>query len=160
MRSSPAWRRWNIVIDKVLSDLNRLCARDGTIIISVPVETGAVFPVKYLVRKIAGWQGLAHYDQYETYSPGDALRMVFATAHTALVRPVYGGLGTAYHSHYGFNWRPLRDRIARAFHIERTIFSPVSVLGGWMNSQVWLVCRPVPNQAPASQTNWRHSGHA
>ena len=133
------------VVDKVLMDLKRLCEPGGTVIISVPVETGVVFFIKYFVRKMAAWRGLSHYAQYENYSMRDALRMAFATAHTAMVRPVYGEPGSPYHSHYGFNWRRLRTRVARQFQIERTLFSPMRALGGWMSSQVWLACRP-PNR--------------
>ena len=77
-------------VDSVLADLDRLCTRDGTAVISVPIETGPVFVLKYLVRKLAVWRGLNEYAGYETYSWRDAGRMLFATERTVLHRPAYG----------------------------------------------------------------------
>lgn len=129
-------------VEIVLADLDRLCSRDGTILISVPIETGPVFPMKYLVRKIAGWRRVGDYQWYESYSLGDAARMLFATPTTQVRRPLYGPAAAPIHSHYGFNWRKLRARIDRAFDIERTLFSPAGFSRGWLSSQAWLVCRP------------------
>ena len=130
------------IVDKVLKDLKRLCAKNGKIFISVPIETGPVFCLKYVIRKIAAWRGLSDYAYYENYSPRNALRMLSATSRTELPRPVYGEPGREYHSHYGFNWRRLRLRVAQELTIERTCFSPLSILGGWVSSQAWFVCRP------------------
>jgi SAM-dependent methyltransferase len=130
------------VVERVLADLQRLCAPDGLIVISVPIETGLVFWVKYVVRKLAAWRGLGHYDQYEAYSVRDALRMAFANDDTAVARPVYGPPDSPYHSHYGFNWRVLRRAVARRLDLERTLFTPAGWLGGMLSSQVWFVCKP------------------
>jgi hypothetical protein len=70
-----------------LADLDRLCTRDGTVFISVPIETGPVFVLKYLVRKLAVWRGLNEYAGYETSSWRDTDRMLFATERTVLHRP-------------------------------------------------------------------------
>lgn len=130
------------VVETVLADLGRLCAPGGTIVISVPIETGPVFFIKYLVRKLAALRGLSNYGYYEVYSFRDAWRMVFATERTSLARPAYGSPDSAYHSHYGFNWRRLRATVGRALVVNRTLFSPAGLLGGWCSSQVWFVCRP------------------
>jgi len=145
-------------VERVLADLERLCAPDGTIVISVPIETGPAFLIKHVVRSLAARRGLGDYAQYERYSLGDARRMAFATERTAMARPVYGGPDSPYHSHYGFNWRRLRTAIAQQLVVERIRFSPAGFLGGWFSSQVWFVCRPP--QTPSSQTNWRHCGQA
>jgi hypothetical protein len=129
-------------VDSVLADLDRLCTRDGTVVISVPIETGPVFVLKYLVRELAVCRGLAEYAGYETYSWRDAGRMLFATERTVLHRPVYGDSRLPYHSHYGFNWRRLRARVADVFGIERMLFTPMGLSRGWLSSQVWFVCRP------------------
>jgi SAM-dependent methyltransferase len=130
------------VVEKVLADLGRLCAAGGTIVISVPIETGPVFFIKYVVRKLAALRGLSNYNYYESYSFRDAWRMVFATGRTSVTRPVYGSPDAPYHSHYGFNWRRLRATVGRSLVVERTRFSPAGFLGGWLSSQVWFVCKP------------------
>jgi hypothetical protein len=67
--------------------------------------------------------------------------MIFASGSTKLTRPVYGGLESPHHSHYGFNWRALRERVREHFLVERTLASPLGWLGGWVSSQAWFVCR-------------------
>jgi SAM-dependent methyltransferase len=130
------------IVDRVLDDLQRLCAPDGRIVISVPIEIGPVFFIKFIVRKLAALRGLSDYARYETYSLGDAWRMAFATKDTIVARPAYGPAGAPYHSHYGFNWRRLRIKVADAFELKRTLFSPAGWCGGWLSSQVWFVCQP------------------
>ena len=129
-------------VDGVLSDLSRLVAPKGRILISVPIETGPSFLLKYAVRTTAGWRGLSDYRHYESYSPLHTARMLFASARTNVPRPVYGEAGAEFHSHYGFNWRRLRDRVRESLIVERTLFSPFDVPGGWFSSQAWLICRP------------------
>ena len=129
-------------VQSVLADLNRLCASPGTVVISVPIETGPVFLIKYLVRKMAAWRGMSEYARYETYSMRDARRMLFATERTLVDRPAYGRSESRYHSHYGFNWRRLRGNIGRVLDVQKTQFSPIGLSGGWLSSQVWFVCRP------------------
>ena len=130
------------VVDQVLSDLRGLCAPDGLIVISVPIETGPVFAIKYIVRKLAAVRGLGEYAGYETYSLRDAWRMTFATKRTVIARPAYGAAEAPYHSHYGFNWRRLREKVAQTLVLETTYFSPMGWCGGWLSSQAWFVCRP------------------
>ena len=129
-------------VETVLNDLERSVRRDGRVIISVPVETGPAFILKYVVRTLAAWRGLSDYRHYERYSLRAALRMTFATAATTFDRPVYGAPAVPSHSHYGFNWRRLRDVVATRFSIERVLFSPINLRGGWLASQAWLVCSP------------------
>ena len=129
------------VVEHVLADLQRLCAPGGTIVISVPIETGPVFFLKYVVRKLAALRGIGDYGHYEEYPMRDAWRMAFANERTVVARPVYGEPDSRYHSHYGFNWRRLRAAVARSLVVERTLFSPAGWLGGWFSSQVWLICK-------------------
>jgi len=130
------------VAEHVLGDLKRLVAPDGRVIISVPIETGLIFPVKFLLRKIAGWRGIGHYRHYENYKIGDAVKMLFAGERTIVVRPAYGELGHEFYTHYGFNWRAFRLRVMEKFTIVETRFSPISLFGGWFNSQAWFICKP------------------
>jgi SAM-dependent methyltransferase len=134
-------------IEVVLDDLARLATPDGRVIVSVPVEIGPMFLCKLVLRKMAAWRRLSDYKYYESYSLRNALRMVFARRTTAFERPAYGGPAGPVHSHYGFNWRSLRERVREHFLLERTCFSPLGFLGGWVSSQVWFVCRPRPRTA-------------
>jgi SAM-dependent methyltransferase len=129
-------------VEIVLDDIERCVRQDGRVIISVPVETGPAFILKYVARGLAAWRGLSDYRHYERYTVGNALRMIFATGATTFDRPVYGTPDFPSHSHYGFNWRLLRTRIATQFIIDRVLFSPINLPGGWVASQAWLVCRP------------------
>lgn len=130
------------IVEVVLRDLVRLVAPGGKVVISVPIEIGPTFVFKSIVRKLAALRGLSDYRYYERYKFGDALRMLFAGPRTKLDRPVYGGPESPSHSHYGFNWRSLRERVRAHLTIERTHFSPLGFLGGWVSSQAWFVCRP------------------
>ena len=119
---------------------------------SVPIETGLSFILKYAVRTVAGWRRLSDYRHYERYGSGDALRMIFATAGTRVPRPVYSGGGFDFHSHYGFNWREIEQHVCAVFTIEQITFSPFTRLGGSLNSQAWMICRPRRRAASAPVT--------
>ena len=134
------------IVHTVLQQLVRLAAPDGRVIISVPIETGPTFLLKWAVRKTAAWRGLSDYRFYESYSPAAALRMIFAGNTPPVARPVYGDPGQEYHSHYGFSWKVLRSAIAEHLTIESTHFSPMGFSRGLASSQVWFVCRPRPLQ--------------
>ena len=74
--------------------------------------------------------------------PAELARMLFAGADTAIPRVEYEGeAGSRFTGHKGFNWRRLQKTIERRFEVERRLFSPMPLLGAWMNSQVWFVCR-------------------
>jgi SAM-dependent methyltransferase len=133
------------VIEIVLRDLARLIAPGGRVVISVPIETGPTFLLKWLVRKAAAWRGLSDYRYYESYSPANALRMIFAGRRQPLLRPVYDEGTSPYHSHYGFNWKTLREKVREHLIVESTHFSPLGFSRGLASSQAWLVCRPMPS---------------
>lgn len=129
------------VVEVVLKDLARLVKPDGRVVISVPIETGPTFLAKMVLRTIAAWRGLSDYRYYESYPFRDAAKMLFASKATTVERPVYGGPEAPSHTHYGFNWRALRERVRAHLAIERTLFSPLGFLAGWASSQAWFVCR-------------------
>src|SRR5439155_15146188 len=54
-------------LEKVLWDLRRLVAADGTVLISVPVEIGPTLIFKQVYRRLAGWRGLGDYKYNERY---------------------------------------------------------------------------------------------
>ena len=129
------------VVQIVLRDLARLVAPDGRVIISVPIETGPTFLLKLLVRKAAAWRGLSDYRHYERYPAAHAWRMIVAGRRGAIPRPVHGAPPS--HSHYGFNWKALRERVREHLVIESTHFSPLGFSRGLASSQAWFVCRPM-----------------
>jgi 2-polyprenyl-3-methyl-5-hydroxy-6-metoxy-1,4-benzoquinol methylase len=131
------------VVEIVLSDVARLVAPKGRVIISVPIEVGPSFIAKQSIRAIARRQGASSYQLEERYSASDALKMLFARRGTYVERKLLGEPPMTGHSHYGFNWRRLRERVAAHLEIERTLFTPLGALGGWVSSQAYFVCRPV-----------------
>lgn len=130
------------VVEEVLADLSRLCAPGGRVIISVPVEIGPSFLVKQTVRAIARRQGTSSYDVHETYGLRDAVKMLFAGRHTSIERTIFEAPPLVGHSHYGFNWRRLRERVRQHLTVDSTIFTPLGFLGGWVSSQAYFVCHP------------------
>ena len=128
------------VVKMVLNDLARLVSNTGKVIISVPIETGATFLIKLVLRKCAAWRGLGDYRYYESYSFRDAFQMIFANERTQLDRAVYETPNGPNHSHHGFNWRVLRGVIRTFLNIDDAFFSPLGFLGGAVSSQIWFVC--------------------
>lgn len=134
-------------VDRVLADLHRLVAKDGAVIVSVPVETGPALVGKQLYRALAARRGLEGYRERETYTAPELAKMLVAGGRTQIERPVYhsqfpSGEANVYHGHKGFNWRALRRRLAGDFIIRETRFSPVPLLGPLLNSQAWFVLSP------------------
>jgi SAM-dependent methyltransferase len=127
-------------VDDVIERLWRLLAFDGTLVVSVPVETGVPLLLKQTVRRIAGWRGLGGYPGTSSYSWSECRAALFAGPEPHLSRPVYG-VETPVHDHKGFNWMALRDRLARRFVIDRVVASPISWLGPHLATQVWFVAR-------------------
>jgi SAM-dependent methyltransferase len=128
---------------RILSELGRLCAPGGLIVVSVPIETGPSVLGKQLVRAAAGRRGLGDYAHRERYSPREMLR---AAAGLAVPRVAYEGHGAdgpfSYYGHKGFEWRDVQREIAERLSIERRTFSPLPWAGSVLNSQVWFICRP------------------
>ena len=129
---------------RVIADLGRLCARTGTIVISVPIEVGPALIGKQFFRALAAWRGHGDYAHRETYSAGQFLAA--ALGRQPLERACYevdtlDGVHR-YCGHKGFDWRIVQRELAAAFAIERRLFTPMPLFGGLLNSQVWFVCRP------------------
>jgi SAM-dependent methyltransferase len=128
---------------RILTELGRLCAPGGLVIISVPIETGPSLVGKQFFRAVAGLRGLGDYAHRERYSP---LEMTRGAAGLAVPRVVYEGHGAtgpfSYYGHKGFEWRDVQREIAERLTIERRAFSPLPWAGPLLNSQVWFICRP------------------
>lgn len=130
------------IVEIVLGDLARLVKKTGRVVISVPIEIGPAFMVKKVARGLAAWRGLSDYKYYEKYTLINSMRMIFATKKTSLDRPAYGPECQKYHSHYGFNWKILEEKIKDRLKIKRKFFTPLGWTRGFLSSQVWFDCEP------------------
>jgi SAM-dependent methyltransferase len=129
----------------VIDRLWRVLKADGTLVVSVPVETGLPLLVKQAVRRAAGWRGIGDYPGTSPYTWREYRASLVAGRTPHLDRPVYGRPGQMpFHDHKGFNWMVLRDRLAGRFVIDRVLASPIPWLGPHLATQVWFVARPKP----------------
>jgi SAM-dependent methyltransferase len=110
------------VVGETLSELERLLAPDGILVVSVPIEVGPTALFKY-VAAVA----LTRMDR--RYSIPELAR---ATLGFAVPRdPTMKFL-----PHKGFDFREMRRLLEQRFRMERELFSPVSWLGSALNAQV------------------------
>ena len=130
-----------VALEPILDRFESLLARDGRLVVSVPVETGLPLIVKQLVRRVAGWRGIGHYPGTTSYRAGELAASVLAGRVQHVVRPVFDCGDGPFHDHKGFNWMAVKDLIGRRFEIERSIASPFCWLGPHLASQVWFVAR-------------------
>lgn len=129
-----------------LAEIHRVAASGALVVISVPIEIGPSLLMKQAVRAVAAWRGLREYEGRERYAVGELLRMMTARAGTAIgrdetVAEFESGRRMRFTGHKGFNWRTLERRLATVFGIEARLFSPMPLMGPWLNSQAWFVCR-------------------
>jgi SAM-dependent methyltransferase len=133
------------VQEEVLGEIRRVAASGARLVVSVPLETGPALLAKQTVRAIAAARGLDQYTARERYSVSELAAALFAGPTTALNRTETvasgGGRVFRYTGQKGFNWRRLQRLVESHVLIERRLFSPMPVLGPWINSQVWFVCR-------------------
>jgi SAM-dependent methyltransferase len=126
----------------LLERLERLLAPGGSLVISVPIETGLPVVVKQAVRRLAGWRGIGHYPGTTGYTYRELLRSVVAGSTQHIQRPVFTGAdGSPNHDHKGFNWRVLRALVRDRFDLVREDTSPVRWLGPHLATQRWFVAR-------------------
>ena len=131
-----------VALDTIVDRLWRTLADDGTLIVSVPVETGLPLLLKQAARRVAGWRGIGDYPGTSPYTFREYVSSVFAGARPHLKRPIYGVDGpTPFHDHKGFNWMALRDRLQSRFVLEDTLASPISWAGPHLGTQAWFVMR-------------------
>jgi SAM-dependent methyltransferase len=131
-----------VALDVVLERLWRLLAADGTVLISVPVETGLPLLVKQAVRRVAGWRKIGDYPGTSPYTLAELWAGVAAGPQPHLERPIHSTGGPApFHDHKGFNWMVLKNKLATYFDIEETIAAPFPWLGPHLATQVWFAGR-------------------
>jgi SAM-dependent methyltransferase len=134
-----------VAVDSVVDRLWRVLREDGTLIVSVPVETGLPLLLKQVVRGVAALRGVGDYRGANPYTVREYISSVFAGSAPHIRRPIYGvDSEMPFHDHKGFNWRVLRDRLSRRFTIEQITASPMSWLGPQFATQVWFVARKKP----------------
>ena len=138
-----------VPLDEVIERLWRVLADDGTLLVSVPVETGLPLLLKQAARRVAGWRGIGDYPGTSPYTLREYAASVFAGRHPHLERARLGKAEAPFHDHKGFNWMALRDRLAGRFTIERTMASPLAWLGPHLATQVWFVARKKPLEKKA-----------
>ena len=126
----------------LLADFERLLTPGGTLVISVPIETGVPVLVKQLVRRVAGWRRIGNYPGTSAYTPQELLKSVFAASKQHVARPMFQGSdGRVFHDHKGFNWRVLRATVASMFDLVKTVTSPFNWPGPHFSTQIWFVAR-------------------
>jgi 2-polyprenyl-3-methyl-5-hydroxy-6-metoxy-1,4-benzoquinol methylase len=128
----------------VLDRIRTVTAPGGTLIVSVPIEIGPPLLAKQSARALIAMSGRSEYATRERYRAGELARLLCAGSTTTFPREEYStvvdGRVNRFTGHKGFNWRALEREIERRFTIERRLFSPLPILGAWLNSQVWFVC--------------------
>lgn len=126
-------------LDGYLDEFDRLLAPGGTLLISVPVETGLSAVIKQTVRTINGWRGVGDYPGTTPYTWGELWKAVWAGENQHIERPFHQSpYGTRLHDHKGFNWRLLRSKMRRRFTVGEVRTSPVPWLPPFVASQVWI----------------------
>jgi 2-polyprenyl-3-methyl-5-hydroxy-6-metoxy-1,4-benzoquinol methylase len=129
---------------EVVEEIRRIAVPGARLVVSVPLETGPALLVKQAARAVAAARGLEEYASRERYSVAECIKALLAGPTTALTRTETiassGDRVFRYTGHKGFNWRRLQGLLESRVRIERRLFSPLPVLGPWINSQVWFVC--------------------
>lgn len=120
----------------------RLMTTGGTLVVSVPVETGPAVLVKQSARRMAGWLGIKDYPGTTPYRWSELLSAVLAGDRQHIARPTYRTpSGHSWHDHKGFNWKVLRGVLGGLFAIEEVHTSPVPGVPPPFASQVWFLAR-------------------
>lgn len=132
-----------VAVDAVIDSLWTALADDGTLLVSVPVETGLPLLLKQLGRRLARLR-VGDYRDNSPYTFREYVASVFAGRTPHIARPVYDHGALPFHDHKGFNWRVLRDRLTRRFTIDEVVASPLPLVGPRLATQVWFVARKKP----------------
>ncbi len=117
--------------EKVLETLllfRSLLEPDGTLVISVPIESGISSLLKQIIRRVSG--------QSEKVATPWAifLSTIYLTSRIKRDQRDPG--------HTGFDYLKTRRLIENSgFMIKKTIYSPFGVLRGFINSQIFWVCK-------------------
>ncbi len=111
---------------KVLKLLSSLLAKNGKLLISVPVEIGPTSLFKQIVRNLSGQKEI-----------GSNLRTIFLSL---FFRTEFINRNKKYPGHLGFNFFKLKKSFKSAdLRIIKTIYSPFPFLNFLFNSQVFFL---------------------
>lgn len=121
--------------DENIDDFFDLCVRklkpNGAVIVSVPIMIGLSLPIKELNRSI--------FTKFKrTYS---ILELMRGTLGFSVQRA-----DNRLKSHKGFDYREILDRFDKKKWKIETQFSPFSGLGWSLNSQIFMIARPIPKR--------------
>ena len=129
-------------LDAMLARFQKWLKPGGTLLVSVPVETGAPLVIKQAARCVAGWFGIGDYPGTSPYTWSEMWRSLTAGRVQHITRPRHRTSdGFEFHDHKGFNWMALRNRLATQFELQRVAASPFLWLSPHLGSQAWFICR-------------------
>jgi len=116
-----------------LATIHQMLRPGGLLIVGVPIEVGLPALCKGLFR-------MTRRREFDTH-PANILRAILGGEF--LFRPMMQiAPGLDYYPHHtGFDYRRLRDTLARSFRLERQACSPFGTLGPALNSEVYLIVR-------------------
>ncbi len=123
----------------VLDVIARCCRPGARVVITAPIEVGPSLLGKQFGRYLAG---LRRPYGYEPYTVRELVLAglfwnprAFPSSHRQEGVPVEAT------GHKGFDYRELQSLIRERMDVERTVFSPLPVLGSILNSTVMWKCR-------------------
>ncbi|TDN70850.1 methyltransferase domain-containing protein [Paraburkholderia sp. BL10I2N1] len=114
-------------IDQLLEDAARIMKPDGTFIISVPIMYGFA-----IVPKVLNWM----WRHRKTHTEYHIEEILLSMVGVRVIRPQNPRT-----THKGFDFRNLRDTVAKRFTVEHVRHSPFSWLPWWLSSQYFFICR-------------------
>jgi len=121
---------------KALMDIKRLLAKDGTVIVSVPIEVGFSSLLKNAVRIFSN----------QTHSGTNVITIAKSFFRMPIKRK---GDGSYILSHIGFDYERLERTFTEMdFEVVDRVFSPFPLLGPYVNSQVFYVVRVLDRRTP------------
>jgi len=116
---------------EILSNINRLLANNGRVVISIPIEMSFPSIVKNLRRRLT-LRAIRKPKEYTFYNMWRA----FCGKDIPEVRDAEG-----YLTHIGFDHKKLEQLFTEFFLVESRSYSPFSVLGVSFNSQIFYVLK-------------------
>ncbi|HUI39986.1 MAG TPA: methyltransferase domain-containing protein [Methanothrix sp.] len=111
------------LLDEYFRKIAGLMEKDGYFLVSIPNETGPVFLIKYICKAL-------YYGNVFNYSLKDVCAATLGR--TDMIRR---------HSHRGFSWRDLLQRLEKHFKIVKVVGIQIPWLPPSFNINIGIVCR-------------------
>lgn len=134
-------------LNELLNNIKGLLGKNGTFLVSVPIEIGPSLILKEIIREIVARRKIGHYQYRGRYLFKEFFQMILATGKTYVKRNYYKvekeGEDKDYitSGHKGFNWRSLRLILVEHFDLVEMYFTPLRFFGPHLNSQAWFVLK-------------------